>query len=124
MSHEAFVEFFTKFLDRPEGEAASAEFDGISDPQAFVSRFVEIGAANGYAFTPEEVVAVLQASAARAAQAIGKAEGEMSEDQLSGVVGGVISPAGVIGIEGPPIKSLTAQIWFPKLLGTNTIFKW
>lgn len=91
MSHESFAEFFGSVLESPEGESVRRELEGITDQRGFVERLVALGMASGYQFTTEQVVAVLQASAAAAARAIGKASGELDEEQLSGVVGGLLA---------------------------------
>lgn len=88
MSHNAFVDFYTKYLDSPAGEKARAKLDGIKDQAKFCAKMVEAGTAAGFKFTADEVQSVMQASEAKAAKALAQASGELSEDQLEGVVGG------------------------------------
>ena len=88
MSHQAFVDFYTKYLDSAAGDIARKSFDGLTDQNAICAKMVELGSAAGFTFSADEVRAVMQASEAKAAEALAKASGELSEDQLEGVVGG------------------------------------
>lgn len=93
MSYETFARFFGGFLESPAGEAARKEFAGITDQPTLVARLVAVGQAHGFAFTAEDVLAVLEASAAMASKAGGAQGGELGEDDLMGVVGGLTSNA-------------------------------
>lgn len=97
MSHEAFIDFYSNYLDSPAGEKDRARFDGISDRDAFCAAMVEVGAAAGYTFTTSEVMAVMKASEKSAQQALAEAEGdvELTDDALDGVVGGAMSLSSV-----------------------------
>ncbi|MBI4694503.1 MAG: hypothetical protein HY749_10825 [Gammaproteobacteria bacterium] len=95
MSQQAFIDFYTKYLDSAAGEAARKQIDGITDKSSFAAKMVAVGAASGFQFTSEEVLAIMEASEAKAAKALAAASGELNEDQLEGVVGGATSFAGV-----------------------------
>ncbi|MSR13211.1 MAG: hypothetical protein EXR86_01315 [Gammaproteobacteria bacterium] len=88
MSHQAFVDFYTKYLDSAAGEQSRAKLEGIKDHTLFCAKMVELGNAAGFKFIADEVKSVMEASEAKAAKALAKASGELSEDQLEGVVGG------------------------------------
>ncbi|MBI4694504.1 MAG: hypothetical protein HY749_10830 [Gammaproteobacteria bacterium] len=95
MSHQAFVDFYSKYLDSAAGEAARKQLDGITDKQSFAAKMVAVGASAGFQFTTDEVFSIMEASEAKAAKALAAATGELNEEQLEGVVGGATSLGGV-----------------------------
>lgn len=119
MSHQAFVDFYGKFLDSPAGEAARKQFDGIKDKQTFAARMAQVGGSSGFQFTAEEVLSVMAASEAKAAKALAAASGELNEDQLAGVVGGAGGVPGVptLSIAPSSLSTLSFNLGSLKLPG-------
>ena len=88
MSQQAFVDFYGTYLDSAAGEAARKQLDGITDKQSFAAKMVAVGANSGFQFTTDEVLAIMEASEAKAAKALAAANGELNEEELDNVVGG------------------------------------
>ena len=111
MSHQAFVDFYCGFIDSPAGEAARDELGAICDRQSFAARMVALGASAGFEFTAEEVIAVMDASHARAMKLLAAANGELDEAQLEGVVGGAFTSAAIPTIKLTYKELPTAGLW-------------
>lgn len=117
MSHQAFIKFYSEYLDSAAGEAARKQFDGIKDKQAFAAKMAQVGAASGFQFSADEVLSVMDASEAKAAKALAAASGELSDEQLAGVVGGASSFQGIPTVNISPSATLTYDLGSLKLPG-------
>ena len=116
MSQQAFVDFYGTYLDSAAGEAARKQLDGIADKQSFAAKMVAVGANSGFQFTTDEVLAIMEASEAKAAKALAAASGELNEEQLEGVVGGATSFAAVPTVNigsSLSVKLNTANLQIP-----------
>lgn len=89
MSHQTFVEFYEKHLNSPEGEALRAKIDAVKDADEFCATVVESGRAAGYDFSDDDVRQVMKASEAQMAKALAEASGELEDEQLESVAGGM-----------------------------------
>lgn len=105
VSHQAFIDFYTNYLESPAGEAARKQLDGIKDKQSFAATMAAVGSSSGFQFSADEVLSVMAASEAKAAKALAAASGELNEEQLDSVVGGTTSVAGIPTVNIAPVSS-------------------
>lgn len=83
MSTDSLAEFHRMLMANPE---LQDQLRGIADGTSFVAKVVALGATHGFHFTPEEV----RAEISRA----GVSNGNLSDEQLAAVSGGVGQLAG------------------------------
>ena len=89
MSQKSFVDFYENYLNSPDGEALRSQIDGSSDAEAFVENAVNGGKSAGFDFSPDDVREVMKASEAQMAMDLARASGEIPDDQLEALAGGV-----------------------------------
>lgn len=88
MSMENIQQFYAKAFKNPH------LVDGLkklSDPDAYAKKAVELGAANGCTFTPQEVGEWIKAKGAA------MTNGELDDQELEAVAGGKGNPAQILG---------------------------
>ena len=116
MSREAFVDFYDRFLNTPEGAALRDTIDAIDDPQAFCQAALDGGRANGFDFDLDDVRDVMRASEAAMARELAQARGELADGDLDAVVGG--ADLGIYAIPRVTIRSFEN---FDGYVSANTI---
>lgn len=89
MAQEQFVEFFSRYL--PQHADLAESIASIADPGEFVVAVMTAGKEAGYDFSEVDVERVMQASLR---DALAKS-GELTEQQLETVAGGLLSLATV-----------------------------
>lgn len=85
MAQEQFVSFYSEYL--PKHPDLKKSIEDIADPREFVLAIMKAGKDAGYGFSEADVERVLQASL----RADLTKKGELSQEQLEAVAGGVLS---------------------------------
>lgn len=96
MSAEAFVDFYENYLSSPEGEALRDQLESAQSGEEFLAAATQGGRSAGYEFTEKEAQEVMRASEAQMVKAMAEADGELTDEQLEAVAGGVSSFSSVL----------------------------
>lgn len=124
MSYEAFVDFYEKHLNSPEGEALRAKIDSLTDADEFCAAVVEAGQAAGFDFSDEDVRQVMKASEEQMAKALAEATGELSDEQLDSVAGGASLSLGSTSIPTVSIKTYPTFVDSTSLSAKTAMCPW
>lgn len=71
MSREAFVEYYTKWLRKPENKKHAEKIDSIQNEVAFGEFALSQKQVSGLDFTKQDIIDVMEASTAKARKAAG-----------------------------------------------------
>jgi hypothetical protein len=93
MSQASFVEYYEQFLVKPENQAHREALEAATSREEFNEIALSQGEANGFDFDIEDINLVMYASERKAMEAAG----ELSDEQLALVTGGMASFASNLG---------------------------
>ncbi|WP_404790462.1 hypothetical protein [Altericista sp. CCNU0014] len=93
MSQASFVEYYEQFLAKPENQAHREALESAASREEFNEIALSQGEANGFDFDLEDINLVMYASERKAMEAAG----ELSDEQLALVTGGMASFASNLG---------------------------
>jgi hypothetical protein len=93
MSQASFVEYYEQFLAKPENSAHREALESVTSREEFNEVALSQGEANGFDFDIEDINLVMYASERKAMEAAG----ELSDEQLALVTGGMAAFATNLG---------------------------
>jgi hypothetical protein len=125
MSREAFIEYYTKWLRKPENKKSADKIDSIQNEVEFGEFALSQRAESGLDFTKQDIIDVMEASTAKARQQAGlkvddlPQADKLAQKELGAAAGGY--SYGAYSLSSSSLLSSTSTVSLYGSTGSNLL---